>query len=33
MDFLSNLMGGERREEYGDFAERYDRCAPYDDIS
>jgi hypothetical protein len=33
MDFLSNLMGGERREEYRDFAERYDRGAPYDDIS
>ncbi|MDP8952445.1 MAG: hypothetical protein M3N18_09435 [Actinomycetota bacterium] len=33
MDFLSNLMGGERREAYGNFAERYDRGAPYDDIS
>jgi hypothetical protein len=33
MDFLSSLMGGERREEYRDFAERYDRGAPYDDIS
>ena len=33
MDFLSNLRSGERREEYKDFAERYDRGAPYDDIS
>jgi hypothetical protein len=33
MDFLSNLIGGERRKEYENFAERYDRGAPYDDIS
>ena len=33
MSFLSNLMGGERREEYKDFAERYDRGVPYDNIS
>jgi hypothetical protein len=34
MDFLSDLIGGERREEYRDFAERYDRgVPPYEDIS
>ncbi len=37
MDFLSNLMGGggedRRREEYRDFANRYDEGAPYDRIS
>jgi hypothetical protein len=36
MDFLGGLMGGGnegRREEYRDFAERYDRGAPYDGIS
>lgn len=34
MAFLGNLMSGERREEYRDFAERYDRGAPpYEDIS
>ena len=36
MDFLSNLMGGsggDRREEYRDFADRYDQGAPYDNIS
>ena len=36
MDFLSNLMGGggdSRREEYRDFANRYDAGAPYDNIS
>jgi hypothetical protein len=36
MDFLSNLMGGGgegRREEYRDFANRYDEGAPYDRIS
>ena len=36
MDFLSNLMGGGsegRREEYRDFANRYDRGAPYEGIS
>ncbi len=36
MDFLSNLMGGggdSRREEYRDFANRYDEGAPYDNIS
>ena len=32
MDSLSNLIG-ERREEYRDFAERYDQGAPYDNIS
>ena len=32
MDLLSNLLG-ERREEYRDFAKRYDRGTPYDDIS
>lgn len=32
MDLLSNLPG-ERREEDRDFAERYDRGTPYDDIS
>lgn len=34
MASLENLMSGERREEYRDFAERYDRGAPpYDGIS
>ncbi len=36
MDFLGNLMGGGgegRREEYRDFANRYDEGAPYDRIS
>ena len=32
MDFLSNLPG-DRREDYRDFAERYDQGAPYDNIS
>jgi len=32
MDLLSNLTD-ERREEYRDFAERYDRGTPYDNIS
>jgi len=36
MDFLGGLMGGGnegRREEYQDFARRYDEGAPYDRIS
>ena len=34
MDFLNNLMGGgDRREEYRDFTNRYDEGAPYDGIS
>ena len=36
MDFLGNLMGGgddRRRDEYRDFANRYDEGAPYDRIS
>ncbi len=37
VDFLSNLMGGggddRRRDEYRDFANRYDEGAPYDRIS
>ncbi|AHY47173.1 Hypothetical Protein RradSPS_1890 [Rubrobacter radiotolerans] len=34
MDFLSDLMGGgKRQDEYRDFADRYDRGAPYDRIS
>ena len=36
MDFLGNLMGGgddRRRDEYRDFANRYDDGAPYDRIS
>ena len=37
MDFLNNLMGGggedRRRDEYRDFANRYDEGAPYDRIS
>ena len=34
MGSLSDLMGGERRQEYREFAERYDRGAPpYEDIS
>ncbi len=33
MDFLSNMMGGGRREEYQDFTRRYDEGAPYDRIS
>ncbi|MDP9456766.1 MAG: hypothetical protein M3Q49_16535 [Actinomycetota bacterium] len=36
MDFLGNLMGGgddRRRDEYRDFASRYDEGAPYDRIS
>lgn len=37
MDFLGNLMGGggedRRRDEYRDFANRYDEGTPYDRIS
>src|SRR3712207_8448895 len=34
MDFLNNLMGGgDRRDEYRDFTNRYDEGAPYDGIS
>lgn len=34
MASLENLISGERREEYQDFAERYDRAAPpYEGIS
>ena len=34
MDFLNNLMGGgDRRNEYRDFTNRYDEGAPYDGIS
>ena len=33
MDFLNNLMGGDRREEYRDFTSRYDEGAPYNGIS
>lgn len=34
MASLENLMSGERREEYRDFADRYDRSAPpYESIS
>ena len=34
MDFLNNLMGGgERREEYRGFTNRYDEGAPYERIS
>jgi hypothetical protein len=33
MDSFSNLLDGDRREELLDFAERYERGAPYDDIS
>ncbi len=34
MDFLNNLMGGgDRREEYRDFTNRYDEGAPYEGIS
>ena len=32
MDFLNNLVGN-HREEYRDFVDRYDRGAPYDNIS
>ena len=32
MNFTNNSMGS-RREEYRDFVERYDRGAPYDNIS
>lgn len=34
MDFLGNLMGGgDRRQEYQDFTNRYDEGPPYDRIS
>ena len=33
MDFLKDMMGGDRREEYREFTDRYDRGAPYDSIS
>jgi hypothetical protein len=34
VDFLNNLMGGgNRREEYRDFTNRYDEGTPYDGIS
>ena len=34
MDFLGNMMGGgDRREEYRDFTNRYDEGAPYERIS
>ncbi len=34
MDFLGSIMGGgERREDYRDFTNRYDEGAPYDRIS
>ncbi len=34
MDFLGNLMGGgDRRQDYQDFTNRYDEGAPYDRIS
>ena len=32
MNPLGNPMGNERREEYRDFAERYEQGPPYDDI-
>ncbi len=33
MDSFRNLLDGDRREGLQDFAERYERGAPYDDIS
>ena len=33
MDFLKDMMGGYRREEYREFRNRYDRGALYDSIS
>jgi hypothetical protein len=32
MDILNDLLGGNRRQEYENFAERYDHGAPWDDI-
>ena len=33
MDLLGNLLGGQQRQEYDDFASRYERGAPWDGIS
>lgn len=33
MDFLNQVMGGERQQEYKDFTERYDQGPPYERIS
>ena len=33
MDMLQDLLGGQRRQEYDDFANRYDQGAPWDGIS
>ena len=33
MDFLNQLMGGERQQEYRGFTERYDQGPPYERIS
>lgn len=33
MDILSGILGGQQRQEYDDFANRYDRGAPWDGIS
>jgi len=32
MDLLNNILGGDKREEYDNFAQRYDHGAPWDDI-
>ena len=33
MDILNELLGGGQRQEYDDFVQRYERGAPWDDIS
>lgn len=33
MDLLNDLLGGDQRQEYDDFVQRYERGNPWDDIS
>jgi hypothetical protein len=33
MDMLSNILGGQQRQEFDDFANRYEQGAPWDGIS
>jgi hypothetical protein len=33
MDMLSNILGGQKQQEFDDFANRYDQGAPWDGIS